>query len=172
MKKDQQAMLHSPTNQIFTQLLYRDLPNESIQVPHFHEYCLILDKKILKDYPFYATCIGGFYDNFNDAFIKDDKKTFVRSEGDLKRVPNLKKLKNYIEDIMNNNTYGIISYIYSHEILFNKNISLKEYCICIICKGGEIDKNIIILANRLKIPIKKYNDKDLSHNYGLNNFID
>ena len=165
-------MLHHQTNQIFTQLLYKDLPNESIQVPHFHKYCLILDKKILKDYPFYATHIGGFYNNFSDSFTKNDKKTFVRSKGDLERVPNLKKLKNYIEDRMNNDKYVMISYIYSHEILFNKNISLKEYCICIICKGDEIDENIINLAKKLKIPVKKYNDKDLSHNYGLNNFID
>lgn len=172
VKKDQQLMLHHPTNQIFTQLLYRDLPNEIIQVPHFHKYCLILDKKLLKDYPFYATYIGGFYNNFNDAFMKDDKKTFIRSKGDLERVPNLKKLKNYIEDIMNNNIYGKISYIYSHEILFNRNISLKKYCKYIICKGDQIDENIINLAAKLKIPIKKYNDKDLLNNYGLNNFID
>ena len=42
-------------NQIFTQLLYRNLPNENIQIPHWWDCALILDKKILKDYPFYAT---------------------------------------------------------------------------------------------------------------------
>lgn len=63
VKKDKRAMIHDPINQIFTQFLYKDLPNESIQIPHFHKYCLILDKKILKDYPFYATYIDGFYDN-------------------------------------------------------------------------------------------------------------
>ena len=77
VKKDKRAIIHDPINQIFTQLLYRDLPNEIIQVPHFHKYCLILDKKILKDYPFYATYIGGFYNIFNDAFTKDDKKLLL-----------------------------------------------------------------------------------------------
>ena len=73
---------------------------------------------------------------------------------------------------MNNSKYGTVSYIHSHEILFNRNISLKKYCKYILCKGDEIDENIINLANKLKIPIKKYNNKDLSYNYGLNNFID
>ena len=42
-------------------------------------------------------------------------------------MPNLKKLKKYIEKKMeiNNNT----QFIHSHEILFNKRISLKKYCI-------------------------------------------
>jgi len=37
-------------NQIFTQLLYSNLPDENIQYPHWFQCCIILDKKILKDY--------------------------------------------------------------------------------------------------------------------------
>jgi len=61
-------------NQIFTQLVYRNLPNENNQITHCCPYCFILDIKILKDYPFYATGIGSFRNTFSDAFIKNAKK--------------------------------------------------------------------------------------------------
>ena len=82
-------------NQIFTQLLYRDIPNESIQIAHWHGCCIILDKRILKDYAFYGTCIGCFYKKFQEAFEKEDKKIYVKSK--LKKRPKLKKLKEHIE---------------------------------------------------------------------------
>jgi hypothetical protein len=86
-------------NQIFTQLLYRNLPNENIQIPHWFDCAIILDKKILKDYPFYATNIGGFLNNFNDAFINNPKQNiYAKGKGNLLRIPNLKNLKNNIHN--------------------------------------------------------------------------
>ena len=67
-KKDGILIESQKVNQIFTQLLYRNLSYENIQHPHWLSCCIVLDKKILKDYPFYAAHIGGFYDNFSDAF--------------------------------------------------------------------------------------------------------
>lgn len=43
-------------------------------------------------------------------------------------------------------------FLYSHEILFNKNISLKKYCIALVYKGDykDIPENVVILADKLK----------------------
>jgi len=97
-KKVEQKMINEEINQIFTQLVYRNIPNEKIQIPHWGTYVIVLDKKILKDYPFYSCKIGGFYDKFNNAFLSEDDKIFVKSKGNLKRIPNLTKLKNIIND--------------------------------------------------------------------------
>lgn len=156
-------------NQIFTQLLYRNLPNENIQIPHWSKCCLVLDKKILKDYPFYATVIGGFYNKFSDAFVKNETNTFVKSKGNLTKMPNLKKLKEHIVMSMKNNQN--ISFIHSHEILFGKRISLKKYCKLIVYGDNIIPTNIILLASQLNIPIKQHINKKFVDN-GLNNFID
>jgi len=153
-------------NQIFTQLLYRNLPNENIQIPHWFDCAIILDKKILKDYPFYATNIGGFLPNFNDAFIKNPKQNiYAKGKGNLQRMPNLKNLKNNIENIMNKNIIlQSAQFLNSHEILFNKKISLKKYCILIVCSRS--CDNIVRLANKLKIPVITRVKN------GLNNFMD
>jgi len=82
-------------NQIFTQLVYRNLLNENNQITHWCPYCFILDIKILKDYLFYATSIGSFRNTFSYAFIKNAKKIYIK--GNLKNIPNLKKLKEKIE---------------------------------------------------------------------------
>ena len=175
-------MLDKPSNQIFTQLLYRDLLNEDTQTPHYGMCCLVLDKNILRDFPFYATYIGGFLDKFNNAFSKDtkdevSKNIFVKGSGHLKKRPNLKKLKKIIEYRMKQNAFDNISFMYSHEILFNRKISLKKYCKYILYKGSEIPDNIIKSVIKLKIPIKSYDNKvkygiDKFKGYGLNNFID
>jgi len=175
-KKVYQKMIEKEINQIFTQLVYRNIPNEKIQRPHWGNYVIVLDKKILKDYPFYSCEIGGFYDKFNDAFLSEGGKVFVKSKGNLKRMPNLTKLKN----IINNNLDSVVSddfrFIHSHEILFNKNISLKKYCLCIIYSGEmeEIPQKIIKLVGKLKIPIKNKSHKKDTYAYysGINNFID
>ena len=158
-------------NQIFTQLLYRNLPNENIQIPHWWNCALILDKKILKDYPFYSTFIGGFLPNFNDAFINNafinnaKQNIYAKGKGNLQKMPNLKNLKNNIENTMNKNIIlKSAQFMHSHEILFNKKISLKKYCKLIVCTIP--CENIVKLANKLKIPVI-IRVKD-----GLNNFID
>ncbi len=80
-------------------------------------------------------------------------------------MPNLKNLKNNIENAMNKNIiFKSTQFLHSHEILFNKKISLKKYCKLIVCSIP--CENIVILANKLKIPvITRVKD-------GLNNFID
>jgi hypothetical protein len=172
-KKVEQKMINEEINQIFTQLVYRNIPNEKIQRPHWGNYVIVLDEKILKDYPFYSCKIGGFYDKFNNAFLSEDGKVFVKSKGNLKRMPNLTKLKNIINDIL---IYWVtsVAFMHSHEILFNKNIPLKKYCLCIIYSGEikEIPKKIIDYAKKLEIPIKnKSLEKDRDYR-GINNLID
>ena len=163
--------LSQSVNQIFTQLLYRNLPNENIQIPHWWDCALILDKKILKDYPFYATNIGGFLNNFKDAFLNNafinnpKQNIYAKGKGNLLRMPNLKNLKNNIENIMNKNIiFKSAQFMHSHEILFNKKISLKKYCKLIVCSIS--CENIVILADKLKIPVITRVKN------GLNNFID
>ena len=164
-------------NQIFTQLLYRGLPNQKYQIPYWFNCCIVLDKQILKDYPFYATHIGGFYKNFLDAFSKDAKDILAKSKGKLDKAPDLKILKEHIRkemkrDFASNATS--VSFMHSNEILFNKRIPLKKYCKYILYSGSWkkgiyseiIPKNLLLLASKLNIPIKYYNS------LGLNNLID
>ena len=174
VKEKDLSFLTQPSNQIFTQLLYRDLPNEENNIPHFGSCCFILDKNILRDFPFYGTHTLGFLDKFNNAFSKDEvsKKNLVKGYGNLKKRPNLKKLKNNIESIMNENTFDFISFMNSHEILFNKKIPLKKYCKYILygsTSSYDIPCNILNLCNKLNISIKSY---IIEKPYGLNNFID
>jgi len=175
------GILPDSHNQIFTQLIYKDIQKEKTQIPSWFNCCFVLDKKILKDYPFYATCIGCFKDNFNDvlndafndAFMNEN--IYAIGKGNLKKIPNLKNLKEKINNYMINNymidRYKIVkslTYIHSHEILFNKKISLIKYCKCIIYPGI-IPDNIIKLASSLKIPIKS----NITYKKtGLNNFIE
>ena len=84
--------------------------------------------------------IGGFYNNFSDAFAKDGKNILVKSKDNVKKMPNLKKLKKYIE----------------------KRMEIKN----------DFLKNIIILAEELKISIKIYKNSSKFISDGLNNFID
>jgi hypothetical protein len=83
-------------------------------------------------------------------------------------MPNLKKLKNHINNYMKENEH----FIYTHEILFNKKIPLKKYCLCIIYTGNHISDNIINLSNKLKIPIKQFHNVDKFFYPGMNKFID
>ena len=64
-----------------------------------------------------------------------------------------------------------MSFMHSHEILFDQKIPLKKYCKYILYKGSKIPNNIIKYALKLEIPIKSY-DPELKNTYGLNNFID
>ena len=43
-------MINEEINQIFTQLIYRNIPNEKIQRPHQGNYVIVLDKKIRNSY--------------------------------------------------------------------------------------------------------------------------
>ena len=160
-KKDIVMLKHqAQPKQIFTQLVYKDIPNEKIKKPYWMSCAIILDKKILKDYPFYATIIGSFKIKFEDGKTSED--TILYGEGNLTRMPNLSKLKTKIN-------HGF-DFMHSHEILFNKKIPLDIYCKCIVL-GPYItpkeEKSIIELAATIDIPVKKN-----SEFLGINKFID
>ena len=167
------------SKQIFTQLVYKDIPNDKHQKPHWYSSAFVLDKKILKDYPFYATHIGGFNDKFENG--KTNEKTFVYGEGHLSRMLNLTKLKNAISKRLNNFTrLDITNFMHSHEILFNQKIPLDKYCKCIVImetylKPKEKQKLVeqIEKINTFHIPIKFYTtDRESMRGIGINNFID
>ena len=168
---------NSPSNQIFTQLIYRDIPNEKEQNPHWWSCAIVLDKKILKDYPFYATYVGLFKDNFDNGKTNNEE-TIIYGEGNLSRMPNLTKLKNIINKRVKTNALDSVGFMHSNEILFNKKILLDKYCKCIIIYGTYLKEkekqNIIELANNANIPLKFYDIKreNKFKGFGLNNFID
>ena len=173
-KKHIMMLNDNPPKQIFTQLIYKDLPNEKIERPLWFNCAIVLDKKILKDYPFYATHIGGFKDKFENG--KTNAETFVYGDGNLSIMPNLTKLKNEISKRLNNfKSLSGVNFMHSHEILFNRKIPLDTYCKCIIVFGGSLSQkdreNMKELANKINIPLKIYIDKKRQFN-GLNNFID
>jgi hypothetical protein len=148
------------TDFIFTQLLYKNLPHEDIHVPHWFDTCFVFDKEILKDLPFIATNIGGF-DNPNRQII-------LSKNGGYKHVPNMKPLKDYINEKMENNK----DFLHSHELLFNTNISLKKYCIGIYIYQKSLTSNPITpkmmkLSKKLEIPIKVHHNRR-----GINEFIE
>ena len=179
-------------NQIFTQLVYYNIPSQENEIPHWYTCAIILDKQILKDYPFYATYLAGFKKEFDNGLInnntnsKYDSKILVRGKGKLSKIPKLTKLKKYITKQMTlkqpkefNKFHS--KFQYSHEILFNQKIPLDKYCIKIIflgkkeqykkSKNKDIDK-IINLAKEKKIPIKYRDYKFKGKNEKpINNFI-
>ena len=171
--KGSKGLLNKSEKNIFTQLSYKNLPNQENQIPHWMDSCIVLDKKILKDYAFYGTRIGGFTEKFNNAFLENTDGILVKGNGNVKKMPNLSKLKKHMEEKMERNSLGIVSFIHSNEILFNKNIPLIKYCIYIIMRGYEIvPEKIKKLGNKLNIPIKNYQNPNKYVGLGINNFID
>ena len=173
-KKHIMMLNDNPPKQIFTQLIYKDLPNEKIERPLWFNCAIVLDKQLLKDYPFYATNIGGFTDKFENG--KTNKETFVYGEGNLSTMPNLTKLKTAISKRLTiKNVFKGVNFMYSHEILFNQKIPLDTYCKCIIVFGASLSlkdrQTMIDLAHKINISLKIYVDKKRHYN-GLNNFID
>jgi len=157
------------TKQIFAQLIYKDIPNEKKQNPMWGMCAIVLDKKLLKDYPFYATRIGGFSDKFENG--KTSEETIISGDGNLPKMPSLTKLKTAIAKRMDWNMS--IAFMHSHEILFNKKIPLDTYCKCIICGPyltPKEKKTIMELSNKLDIPIKFYEKN--KKNEGINKLID
>ena len=176
-KKDIIMLKDEPSNQIFTQLVYKDIPNQSNQIVHWGTCAIVLDKKILKDLPFYATRIGGFSDKFENG--KTNEEIIIYGDGNLTKMPILTKLKNVINKRMKrDNLYGD-EFIHSHEILFNQKIPLDKYCIKIMLIGKKnqfdskiIDK-ILNLAKEQNISIK-FRDYKLrgKNEKPIDNFID
>jgi len=187
-KKNITMLVNKPSNQIFTQLIYKDIPNEKTQKAFWGSCAIVLSKQLLKDYPFYATYVGGFKDNFQDAFKEDNEDNvdneehiknniFIKSpSGNLSKMPNLTKLKNKINQFCNEGEklFRNINFMHSHEILFNRDIPLDKYCVAIIEGAYEHSPEIEKLCAERGIPftqLKKPGKKD-TKSIGLNNFID
>ena len=177
LKKDIIILQDKPSNQIFTQLVYKDIPNQSNQIVHWGTCAIVLDKQLLKDYPFYASHVGGFSDKFENG--KTNEETIIYGDGNLTKMPILTKLKNVINKRMKkDNLYGD-EFIHSHEILFNQKIPLDKYYIKIMLIGKKnqfdskiIDK-ILNLAKEQNISIKFRDDKLRGKNEKpIDNFID
>lgn len=174
--------------QIFTQLVYYDIPNQANIKPHWWNIAIVLDKKILKDYPFYATNVKGFKKNFNNGLInndtnpKYDKNIIVRSKGKLSKIPSLTKLKKVISKKLTQKVPSLMrheQFEYSHEILFNKKIPLDKYCVKIMIigkknqyKDNKTIEEILKLAKERNIPVK-FRDYKLRGNNEkpINNFL-
>lgn len=192
---------HYNPHQIFTQILFTDLPNESNQRPHWSEVGIVLDKKILKDKKWYATRIGSFLEQFNNAFkTESNKKQLTQEHQDsgilarnakpnAARIPSLKKLKDHITNEIGNNLIkpkGLceLNFMHSHEVLFGENISLEEYGVAIVfSKWAFNNDKICAPAKRvyitrrcaeLGVPLILYGDSKRSNKkdaLGINKFI-
>ena len=166
---------HFNPHQIFTQILFTDLPDESQQLPHWWNVGIILskeevfkeprflnvlDKKILKDKKWYATRIGGFIEQFNDAFKSEsNKQQFMQEHQDndiiarnakpnASRIPSLKKIKEYITSRMKEQGLGEVEFIHSHEVLFGENISLEEYGVAILYSKWAFNNDKILTPDK------------------------
>ena len=178
-KKYMTMLKDKPPNQIFTQLVYKDIPNQKEQIQHWFSCAIILDKTILKDYPFYSTGVGAFRDNFNNGIHNEN--SIIRGEGNLTRMPNLTKLKNKINKKMENNFLGNVEFMHTHEILFNRKIPLDTYCIKILIiksqnhftsvKDKKIIDKIIDLGKEKNITIQFRDYKHIDKNEPINSFI-
>jgi len=144
--------------------------NQSRVIPMWYNSGFILKMDILKEYPFYATNIGGFNKNFKKGL--EDNRNIIRSKGKLKRMPNLNPLKKEINKYMKSlaviaGNPNIVAFMHSHEILLNRRISLIKYCVCVILNTKRRNLKIEMLAKKLKISVKYVKD-----DYGINNLID
>jgi hypothetical protein len=176
-KKNRTMLKNKPPNQIFTQLVYKDIPNQKEQIQHWFSCAIILDKKILKDYPFYSTGVGSFRDKFDNGIHNEN--SIIHGEGNLTRMPNLTKLKNKINKKMENNFLGNVEFMHTHEILFNHKIPLDTYCIKILIIGNhftnakdkKIMEKIIDLGKEKNIMIQFRDYKNMDKNEPINSFI-
>jgi hypothetical protein len=181
-KKYRSYLINNSPNQIFTQLIYKDIPNQKNQIAHWFAAAIILDKKILKDYPFYATGVGGFSDKFENGMKSDN--VIIYGDGNLSKMPNLTKLKNkinkWMERIKDDDETRSTIFMHTNEILFNQKIPLDKYCIKIIMysfignkdtKYNKIIEHIIKLAKEKNIPLTFRDPKLIDQNKPLNSFI-
>lgn len=175
-------------HQIFTQILFKDLPDEAHQRPHWWGVGIVIDKKLLKEQKWYATTLGGFREDFLDAFKQDSPGEEILAKNEnpstARRIPSLKKLKDYITSRMRAGGLGDIEFMSSHEVLFGKDISLEEYGVAITCPRWTFNNEKILTeknreyitrrCHELGMPLilygseKRYIHKEM---LGINKFI-
>lgn len=157
--KDNKLMVKKDIKQIFTQFIFKNIPNQNIMISHWGSIVFVLDKKIMKELPFYTIeGQGSFSNSFKNGMKRKD--LIAKGNGKMKIMPKLKKLKEEINKICKIMYLGNVSFMHSHEILFGNDISLRKYCKCIIADDTYKDKL------KTSIPIIYTNN-----NIGINNFI-
>jgi hypothetical protein len=132
---------HFNPHQIFAQILFKDLPHQETQLPHWFMCGIILDKSILKAYKWYATRIGEFYERFEDAFkaTKQEPNTHntilaKNANPGASRIISLATLKKHIITQLAAGALGETSFIHSHEVLFGEDISLAKWGVAIMVR--------------------------------------
>ena len=157
--KENKLMVKKDIKQIFTQFIFKNIPNQNIMISHWGSIVFVLDKKIMKELPFYAIeGQGDFSNSFKNGMKRKD--LIAKGNGKMKIIPKLKKLKEEINKHCKNMYLGNVSFMHSHEILFGNDISLRKYCKCMIADDTYKDKL------KTSIPIIYTNN-----NIGINNLI-
>ena len=94
-------------------------------------------------------------------------------------MPILTKLKNIINKKLINMKNGAVTFMHSHEILFNQKIPLDKYCITIIMRwnktyyGSKLVDKLIKLSKEKNISINFRDEKLRGKNEKpIDNFID
>jgi hypothetical protein len=125
IKKNPKLLEYNSAPFLYTQYIYSEIPLKSEQYwtfiqgiwpKLFLDYAIVfmIDIKALQDFEFYS-CKGT---NFGECIFTKDKDSLIQhSSGNLKRKPNLSKLKNYIENELTIK-HSMDKYSNSHEILF------------------------------------------------------
>jgi hypothetical protein len=62
--KENKLMVKNDIKQIFTQFIFNNIPNQNIMISHWGYIVFVLDKKIMKELPFYAIEGLGSLSNF------------------------------------------------------------------------------------------------------------
>lgn len=160
------SLEHHP-KQIFTQLVYKGIPNEQTQRPFWiGQSCIVFKPHILRELAFYATDVGGFSTRFADGL--SHPSNLASGSGKLDRMPNLAKLKNRIEVRTQQKNLRGLAYIHSHEILFGRRIYLSRFCECVVVQDGIHGLNKIKeWCDKRKIPLRIF-DGDT----GIDGFVD
>lgn len=162
-KKKFVNMLQQPTKFIFAQMVFRELANVTKEDQlHWPGMCIVqLSDSVLKDLPFIATHIGNFdkYDEMDDdTFIKHRKDIdiFAKGTGHLKRMPNLKLLRQKIMKYIQDTKFMFGAYQHSHEILIRADVPLKYIESIIVYDSNlqlQINNKLASLKNNISKPI-------------------
>ena len=138
----------------------------------YKEIIFVIDMSIIKELPFYA-CASMSY----GECVTNKSKLFMQSKGNLKRKPNLERIRNYIqayiqyvENYFPNvkcNRYIRYSYIQSHEFLFHR-IPVKYITKILVWKQYRNDRDILeleqyIKENGLNIEVVYYNTTEQNY---------
>ena len=160
------SLEHHP-KQIFTQLVYKGIPNEQSQRPFWiGQSCLVFKPEVLRELAFYATDVGGFSTRFRDGL--SDPNRLASGSGKLDRMPNLVKLKNKIGERSQLKSLQSLAYTHSHEILFGRRIYLNRFCECVVVQDGIHGLNEVKeWCDKRKIPLRVF-DGDT----GIDKFVD